>query len=119
MLKFSFSRTIKSLFAFTLVCSFFLLSYNFADATVNLDNPLKGVSDIPSLIGKVINAVLGIVGSLALVMFIYGGVIWMTASGNEQSVTKGKNILMWAALGLVVIFSSYALTRFIIQAIGA
>lgn len=91
---------------------------NDSGGVVSLTNPL-GSDDIPTLAGRVIEAVLGIVGSLALIMFIYGGVIWMTAAGNEQSVTKGKNIVLWATLGLVVIFSSYALVKFVISAIGA
>jgi uncharacterized membrane protein YjfL (UPF0719 family) len=72
---------------------------------------------VPVLIGNVLNVALGIVGSLALVMFIYGGFVWMLAAGNEQAVEKGKNILMWAAIGLVVIFASYSLVRFVINAI--
>jgi hypothetical protein len=84
--------------------------------TVSLDNPIQPQS-IPVLIGYIINAVLGIVGSVALIMFVYGGIVWMTAGGNEQSITKGRNILMWAAVGIVVIFSSYALVRFVIGAI--
>ncbi len=87
-------------------------------SSVQLSNPL-GTTSVQTLIGRVIDAILGIVGSLALLMFIYGGFTWMTASGNEQSVTKGKNILMWAAVGLAVIFLSYALVKFIIKAIGA
>ena len=39
--------------------------------------------------------------------------------GNEQQIKKGKDILMWATLGLVIIFSSYALVKFVLQAIGA
>lgn len=89
-----------------------------SSTVVKLSNPL-GTNSVPTLIGRIIDAILGIVGSLALVMFIYGGFTWMTASGNEQSVTKGKNILMWAAVGLAVIFLSYALVKFVIKAIGA
>ncbi len=88
---------------------------------VELTNPLTGTTKsegIPTLLGKIINAVLGIVGSLALVMFIFGGITWMTAAGNAEKVSKGKNILIWAAIGLVVIFSSYALVKFIITSIG-
>ena len=96
----------------------FLFSFNSAMATVKLNNPLKAES-VPNLIGTIISAILGIVGSLALIMFIYGGIVWMTAAGNEQSVTKGKNILTWATLGLVVIFFSYAIVTFVIQTIGA
>jgi len=41
----------------------------------------------------------------------------MLTTDNEQAVTKGKNILTWAALGLVVIFASYSLVNFVITSI--
>lgn len=87
---------------------------------VSLTNPLTGDQasiEIPVLIGRIIEAVLGIVGSLALVMFIYGGFMWMTSAGNSEQVQKGKNILIWATLGLAVIFSAYALVKFVIEGI--
>ena len=93
-----------------------------AGCSVCLTNPLTGTTKsegIPTLLGKIINSVLGIVGSLALVMFIYGGIIWMTSSGNAEQVTKGKNIVIWATIGLVVIFSAYALVSFVLtKALG-
>ncbi|MCK4554059.1 hypothetical protein KAU19_03790 [Candidatus Parcubacteria bacterium] len=81
---------------------------------VSLDNPLGTGTTPQALIGRIINAVLGIVGSIALAMFIYGGFTWMTSSGNSEKVQKGKDILIWAAIGLVVIFASYALVNFVI-----
>ena len=84
-------------------------------------NPSGAPKDDPSpatLMGRVINAVLGIVGSIALVMFIYAGFRWMTAAGKQQTVTKGRNILIWATVGLIVIFSAYALVKFVFTAIG-
>ncbi len=83
--------------------------------TCKLENPLPGVNSPEALIGKVIKAIMGIVGSIALVMFIYGGFVWMMAGGNAQAVDKGKSILMWAAVGLIVIFSSYALVQFVFK----
>ena len=85
----------------------------------SLTNPLTGVDNPQQLIGKVIVAALGIVGSIALLMFIYGGFVWMMAAGNQEMVTRGRNILMWAAIGLIIIFSSYALVKFVFQGIGA
>jgi len=89
---------------------------------VQLPNPLgtgAEKTNIPTLLGNVVKAILGIVGSLALVMFIYGGIIWMTSSGNAEQVTKGKNIVIWATIGLVVIFSAYALVNFVLtKALG-
>ena len=94
---------------------------------VCIDNPLGNKVNDPTtgepsfnvLIGQIINAVLGIVGSLALVMFIYGGLTWMLAAGNSEKVTKGKNILVWAAVGLIVIFSSYAIVKFVLTSLKA
>ena len=83
--------------------------------TVSLDNPLGSGTTPQGLIGRVINAVLGIVGSLALAMFIYGGLVWMMAAGNNEKVQKGKDILIWATIGLVIIFASYALVNFVIK----
>lgn len=85
-----------------------------------LGDPLGLPKDKPAqaLIGKVINAALGIVGSLALLMFIYGGFTWMLASGNAEAVTKGRNILIWATVGLVIIFSAYALVKFVFSGLG-
>ncbi len=109
------------------ILSFLFLSQNYLPAnatqgedspvsnkTVTLTNPI-GSTDIPTLIGYIIKAVMGIVGSLALVMVIYGGFVWMTAAGNAEKVTQGKNILIWAIIGLVVIFSAYIIVANIIS----
>lgn len=84
---------------------------------VTLTNPM-GTSDPDIIIGKIIGAILGVVGSLALVMFIYGGFTWMTAAGSSEKVKKGKDILIWAVLGLVVIFASYAIVRFVLSGLA-
>ncbi len=87
---------------------------------VTLSNPLTGNSDpvttdtINSYIGKVINAVLGVVGSIALVMFIYGGFTWMMAAGNKNQVEKGRDIIIWSVIGIVVIFMAYAMVNFVL-----
>ena len=83
-----------------------------------LTNPLGEGATPQILIGRMINAVLGLVGSLALVMFIYGGFTWMLSAGNQEKVQKGKNILIWASLGLIIIFTAYALVKFVFSSIG-
>jgi hypothetical protein len=81
-----------------------------------LDNPLGATVDSPQvLIGRVINSILGVVGSLALLMFVYGGLTWMLSSGNQEKVKKGKDIIIWSAIGLAVIFMAYAATSLLIN----
>lgn len=83
-----------------------------------LSNPLGEGTTVQTLIGKVIKATLGVVGSLALLMFIYGGFTWMTAAGASDKVTKGRDTLVWAVLGLVVVFSAYAMVKFVFTSLA-
>jgi hypothetical protein len=89
-----------------------------AQGSVEICNPIPGNPDIQTMLGKIIYAVLGLVGSLALVMFIYGGFTWMLSSGNNEKVQKGKDILIWATLGLVIIFSAYAILKLVFSGLG-
>ncbi len=56
--------------------------------------------------------VFGIIGALALVMFVYGGIILITASGNPEKVKQGMGIFMSAVIGLVIVFSAYMLVKY-------
>lgn len=87
-----------------------------SSATISLDNPI-GIEDPRQLLGVIINAVLGIVGSLALVVFIVGGITWMVSGGSPDKIAKGKNMLIWATLGLAIIFLSYVVLQYIFQAL--
>ncbi|RMD59180.1 hypothetical protein D6821_01795 [Candidatus Parcubacteria bacterium] len=84
-----------------------------------LEDPLHLSPEQPvaDLVGRIIKAVLGIVGSLALAVFVYGGLVWMFSAGNQDKVAKGKAILSWAAIGLAVIFFAYAIVSFILRAL--
>lgn len=84
--------------------------------SVTLINPL-GETDVRVILGRVISAALSIVGALALLMFVYGGVLWMTSRGDSKQVTKGKDTITWAVLGLVIIFASYTLVNALIVGI--
>ena len=83
---------------------------------VVLRNPLgSGRTDPRIIIGDVIQAVLGIVGSVTLAMFIYGGFMWMLSGGNPERVKKGRDTIVWSSLGLAVIFFGYAIISFILR----
>lgn len=79
-----------------------------------LENPLSSSATPQKMIGKIINIIMGLVGSLALIMFIFGGISWMTAGGNEEKVKKSIGIIVWSVIGLAAIFLSYALVRLLI-----
>lgn len=91
--------------------------YGLRWSSLNKINVAPGTAGVQTLIGRVIKTVMGVVGSIALIMFVYGGLMWMTASGNTEKISKAMRIITWSTLGIIVILSSYALVDFIFTSI--
>ncbi len=90
---------------------------------VRLPNPLdpkhkkNNRQEIFGLMQRVIKSVLGLVGSIALFMIVYGGFLWLTSAGRSAQVDKGKGALVWAGVGLAVVFGSAILVDLVIKAL--
>jgi hypothetical protein len=79
-----------------------------------------GTQDIRVTVANIIRVALTVVGVIVLILVIYGGFLYMTAGGNEETVTKAKRVLVNSVIGLGIILSAYAITAFIIaQLLGA
>ncbi len=81
-----------------------------------LSNPL-GTTNIRTVIGRIIQAILGVTGSIALLMFVYGGFLWLISGGSPEKVKKGKDAMKWAIFGLVVIIGAYMIVSTIVTAL--
>lgn len=82
-------------------------------------DPLKYAAYNPAtVIAKVISVLLSILGTIALLMFIYAGFSWMTAMGNDARVKKAKDIMLSSTIGLVIIFISYIAAGFLLELVG-
>ena len=64
-------------------------------------------------IGSIIQVVLGFVGTLFLILIIWSGFQWMTAGGNTETITKAKQRIVNATIGLVIVLAAYSITWFI------
>ena len=78
-----------------------------------LRNSKLGESDPVVVTAGIINWILGLLGLIALVLIIYGGFIWMLSSGNEEQVTKAKDIIVGAVIGLLIILASYGIASYV------
>lgn len=74
-------------------------------------------TDIRTTISRIINAFLGLLGIIAVLIILYAGFIWMTAGGSEEKITKAKKLLINGFIGLAIIMSSYAIVSFLFRAI--
>jgi cytochrome bd-type quinol oxidase subunit 2 len=64
-------------------------------------------------LGSIVGVVLSFVGLLFLILLIYAGILWMTASGNDQQVERSRKIIVWALAGLIIVFASFSLVQFL------
>ncbi len=83
-----------------------------ANKTVFKDAVTQNKS-LPQLVGDAISVLLSLIGLIFLVLAVYGGFRWMTAQGNKESVEKGRQILVDATIGVILIVSAYAITNFV------
>jgi len=81
----------------------------------NATNLPKG--SLAQFLGNFAGAALALSGSIFLFLIVYGGIIMMTAAGDTNKVTKGKDILKWAIIGALVLGSAYAITNLIFTAL--
>ncbi len=94
-------------------------SFSFASSTgLTLTGVEAGYStneSSPEIIaGRVVELVLGWLGVVFLGFMIYAGIVWMTAQGNEQKVTKAKNMITESIIGLIIVAAAYAIAYYIV-----
>lgn len=65
------------------------------------------------LAARIIKIFLGFMGIVFLVLIVWAGYNWMTAAGNEEKITKAKDVLTAAVIGLIIILAAYAITDYI------
>jgi hypothetical protein len=76
-----------------------------------------GEDALITLIARIINVLLSVLGVIFFVLVVYGGFLWMTSQGNEDRVKKAKTILTDSVIGLVILLAAYAISRFVIEAL--
>ncbi len=69
--------------------------------------------------GGIINAVIGVLGVLAVVVIIIGGVQYMTSNGDPGKVKKAKDTILYGIIGLIIVILSAAIVNFVIAKVAA
>lgn len=70
------------------------------------------------IITTITNTLLFIVGALAVIMIIWGGIRYATSAGNSSSVTAAKNTILYAIVGLIIAFLAFAAVNWVLGALS-
>lgn len=127
----SYKKILFFCFIASLLMGFFIFSVNISQAADTImekvdcsktpdDNYCTGnyqLDDFVKIAIRVADFIFGITGSLALLMFVYGGFMFLISSGSTERVTKAKQIIVGAVAGIVIIFTSYMIVGFVFTAL--
>ena len=80
----------------------------------NCDDPSGGPS-VESTVRTVINLLSLIVGIVAVIMIIIGGLKYITSSGDSNNVSSAKNTILYAIVGLVIVALAQVIVRFVLN----
>lgn len=91
-----------------------------AQALSGLDkvNNGKANDDLQGQIGMILNAVYIIIGIVAVIMVILGGISYATSQGDPAKVKKGKDTILYGIIGLIVVLMAFAITTFVLNALN-
>lgn len=76
------------------------------------------LNDMVGVALKISELILSLVGSLALIAFIAGGLMWLLSAGNAEWVTRGKQAIIGAVVGLAIVFTSFMIIQLVYSALG-
>lgn len=85
-----------------------------AQTTTNTDIPGGPVNGLTDYVNHILTWALPVIGTLAVLMIIYAGFIYMTSQGNPDRINSAKEIIIGVITGVALLF----LTGIILRTIG-
>jgi type IV secretory pathway VirB2 component (pilin) len=85
----------------------------------NLKDANSNSNDLMSTVNTIINVIIGVIGFVAVVVIILGGVQYTTSAGDPGKVKKAKDTILYGIIGLVVALLAYAIVNFVLSSLLA
>lgn len=65
----------------------------------------------------VVNVIVGVIGFVAVIMIIMGGISFMTSQGDAGKVSKARNTILYGVVGLIVALLAFAIVNFVLTSV--
>lgn len=72
-------------------------------------------ADLWGIVNTIINVILAIVGVIAVIMIIFGGIQYSTSAGDPGKVKKAKDTILYGVIGLVIALLAFAIVNFVLD----
>jgi type IV secretory pathway VirB2 component (pilin) len=112
-------------YLYSIIVFFVVTIPQIVSATIDLPTeaqtglPEGGNGAVLKAIESVVEFVVGVIGSIAVLMIVISGIMYMVSGGDQQKVETAKKILTYSIVGLVVALVSYMIVYFISRSLGA
>ena len=73
----------------------------------------EDVMTLPEMIAAFFNVILSLTGLAFLILLVYGGIMYLTASGDAERAKKAMRLITQAVIGIVILLAAFALAQFI------
>ena len=95
------------------------LALMLSSASVALGITPADSGDLPEdqpnvIIRNIFNAVAAIMAIVAALMIVIGGIMWMTAQGDDEQITKARKLIIAAVVGLIIIGAAVGIVNFVV-----
>ncbi len=82
------------------------------------DSGIKlGGGDVRQTAARIINVALSFLGIISVIIVLVGGFKYMISGGEEKKTTEAKNLIVSGIIGLAIILSAWAITRFVVNSL--
>jgi multisubunit Na+/H+ antiporter MnhC subunit len=98
----------KIIFIQTFIFAFFLLATPVFAASAD-------VTKVQTFIQNIIQVLVTLAGLLSAGFFVWGGVGYITSSGNPESLERSKKTILYSAVGLAIVLAAFVLTNIVTQ----
>jgi len=73
-------------------------------------------ANLESYAKNIVNTALYILGALAVIMIIYGGITYVISAGDVKKVEQAKNTIIYSVVGLVIALAAGAIVNYVLNA---
>ena len=98
-----------------------LLSVGFfasAADVITFPNPLTGITTVTGLITNITTYIMTFIGALAVLMFVYAGILFIISAWDQSYYQKGRDAIWYAVIGLGIVLAAEGLIGVIKAVLG-